>query len=91
MKSPVKSPAPALRRAPAATYFRAEIEKAEAAGLAREDMTLRLTLNDVNQLRRDASLPVEDISFTGGVMRYLGVRIEQGGVAASVLVGPDGE
>jgi hypothetical protein len=74
------------QRAVAAIHFRAEIEKAEAEGVAREDMTLRLTLNDVNQLRRDASLAVADISFAGGVMRYLGVKVEQGGVGQSVLV-----
>jgi len=52
-------------------------------------MTLHLTLNDVNQLRRDATLPVADLSFAGGVMRFLGVRVEQGGVSTSVLLGPD--
>jgi hypothetical protein len=69
----------------AAVHFRAEIEKAEAEGVARADMTLRLTLNDVNQLRRDRTLPVADISFAGGEMRYLGVKVEQGGVPESVL------
>lgn len=82
----MKAPTPTLRRPPAAVHFRTEIEKAEADGVSREDMTLRLTLNDVTQLRRDHSLPVADISFTGGVMRFLGVKIEQGGVAESVLV-----
>lgn len=77
--------ASASRRAVAAVHFRTEIEKAEAEGVAREDMTLRLTLNDVNQLRRDNNLPVADISYAGGVMRYLGVKIEQGGVAESML------
>jgi hypothetical protein len=75
----------AARRATASVHFRSEIEKAEADGVAREDMTLRLTLNDVNQLRRDQSLPVADLSFAGGVMRYLGVKVEQGGVSASTL------
>lgn len=72
------------RGAPA-EIFRREIEKAEAAGVAREDMTLRLTLNDADRLRRDRSLAVADISFADGVMRFIGVRVEQGGVAASVL------
>ncbi|MDB5447664.1 MAG: hypothetical protein JWQ97_2981 [Phenylobacterium sp.] len=75
----------------ASAHFRGEIEKAEAAGVAREDMTLRLTLSDVNQLRRDGTLAVADISFTGGVMRYLGVKVEQGGVPASVLSRPEPE
>ena len=48
-------------------------------------MLLRLTFGDVSQLKRDTSLAVEDISFAGGVMRFLGVRIEQGGVVESVL------
>jgi len=81
----MKSPSSPARRAVAAIHFRNEIEKAEAAGVARKDMTLRLTLSDVNQLRRDANLALTDISFTGGVMRYLGVKVEQGGVAESVL------
>ena len=48
-------------------------------------MLLRLTFGDVSQLKRDASLALEDVSFAGGVMRFLSVRIEQGGVAESVL------
>jgi hypothetical protein len=72
-------------RAAASVHFRTEIEKAESQGVAREDMTLHLTLNDVNQLRRDQSLPVADLSFAGGVMRYLGVKVEQGGVPESML------
>jgi hypothetical protein len=78
------SPQPASRAAVAAR-FRAEILKAEAEGVAREDMTLRLTLRDASQLRRDATLPVADISYAGGVMRYLGVKVEPGGVAESEL------
>lgn len=73
------------RRKPPGIRFRAEIEAAEAEGIAREDMTLRLTLTDVTHLKRDRDLPVTDISFAGGVMRYLGVKVEQGGVAESVL------
>ena len=48
-------------------------------------MLLRLTFGDVSQLKRDASLALEDVSFAGGVMRFLGVQIEQGGVVESVL------
>ena len=73
------------RRASAASHFGDEISKAEAQGVNREDMTLHLTLSDVNQLRRDRSLPVAAISFADGVMRYLGVKIEQGGVTLSIL------
>ena len=94
MKAPVKAsslkapPLPARRAAPA-IHFRGEIEKAEAAGFARDDMVLRLTLTDVSKLKRDASLAVADISFSGGAMRFLGVRVEGGGVAESVLQHPE--
>jgi hypothetical protein len=78
-------PRPASSAQTVAVRFRQDIEHAEARGVARVDMTLKLTLGDVNKLRRDRSLPVADISFAGGVMRYLGVAIDQGGVAESSL------
>lgn len=81
----MKSPSPKARLQDAATYFRSEIEKAEAAGAAREDMLLRLTLSDVSRLRRDRNLAVTDISFIDGVMRFLGVKVDEGNVSASVL------
>ena len=81
----MKRPPSAPPRLPAAAHFRKEIEKAEASGVLREDMTLELTLSDASHLRRDRSLAVTDISFAGGAMRFLGVRIREGGVAASVL------
>lgn len=73
------------RRKPPGPRFRTEIEAAAAEGVALEAMTLRLTLSDVSALKRDRDLPVTDISFAGGVMRYLGVKVEQGGVTESVL------
>lgn len=82
-----KSSAPARRISPAGR-FRGQIEAAEAAGIARDDMTLRLTLGDVHLLKRDPGLALADISFAGGVMRFLGVKIEQGGVAESMLDRP---
>jgi hypothetical protein len=77
-------PQPA-RRKPAGQHFRNEIEAAEAQGVGRDVMTLRLTLSDVSALKRDRSLAVEDISFADGVMRYLGVKVESGGVPESTL------
>lgn len=78
-------PRTSTRRASAAVHFRDEIVRAEARGARREDMTLHLTLNDANQLRRDRSLAVADIRFADGTMHYLGVKIEQGGISVSVL------
>ncbi len=65
--------------------FRTQIETAIADGVPLEDMTLRLTLRDTQLLTRDPATPVADISFTGGVMRFIGVKVEKGGVSDSVL------
>jgi hypothetical protein len=65
--------------------FRTEIESAVAEGVAREDMILRLTLGDVNRLTRDPKTPLADINYAGGVMRFLGVKVEKGGVSESTL------
>ena len=46
---------------------------------------LRLTLRDANLLTRDPLTPVADIQFADGVMRFLGVRVERGGVTVSAL------
>lgn len=84
----MKTPASRAKPLSAASRLRNFIEAAEVDGVAREDMTLRLTFADDNQLKRDGSLALEDISFKGGIMRYLGVRIERGGVRESVLEHP---
>ncbi|MBU1376629.1 MAG: hypothetical protein KKE02_11850 [Alphaproteobacteria bacterium] len=70
---------------PPAARFRTQIDAAIVDGVNISDMTLRLTLTDLTKLKRDATVPLADISFTGGVMRYLGVKVEQGGVTESVL------
>ena len=77
--------APPHRQASPDIRFRAQIEAALADGVELSDMTLRLTLRDANLLTRDPKTPVADISFAGGEMRFLGVKVEQGGVAESVL------
>ena len=81
----MRKPPYVARRDSPANVFRKEIEKAEAEGIARDQMVLQFTLNDVNHLKRDGSLAITDISFADGVMRYLGVRIEEGAVTKSVL------
>lgn len=48
-------------------------------------MTLRLTLRDASLLARDRTTPVADIRYQEGVMHFLGVQVEAGGVAASTL------
>jgi hypothetical protein len=58
---------------------------AVAVRRSRADMTLQLTFSDAQQLKRDSSLALADISFTDGVMRFVGVKVEQGGVTVSTL------
>jgi hypothetical protein len=65
--------------------FRAAIVQAELDGVAKAQMTLRLTLRDESELKRDRSIPVEEISFIDGEMRFLGVKVTPGGVAVSTL------
>ena len=65
--------------------FRTAIEKAEAEGGRRDEMVLRLTSRDAADLKRDKTVAVSDISFAGGVMRFLGVKVVQGGLEASRL------
>jgi hypothetical protein len=84
----MSKPPPSKRRASAAVHLRGEIERAEAEGVSRDSMTLRLTYGDVYQLKRDPDLALADISFADGVMRFLGVKVEQGGVAESCLQHP---
>ncbi|HXA39273.1 MAG TPA: hypothetical protein VNW53_09750 [Phenylobacterium sp.] len=76
---------PARRRGSAAEEARLAIETAEADGVARKDMTLRMTLRDVSELKRDPKVATADISFGADGMHYLGVAVEAGGVVQSNL------
>jgi hypothetical protein len=80
-----KLPPPPRKTGSPDSRFRGQIEAALADGVMLEDMTLRLTLRDTQLLTRDQATPVADISFTGGVMRFLGVKVEKGGVTDSTL------
>ena len=84
MKAQVQS-SPAAKRPTPGVTFRQQIEAAVQSGADQESLTLRLTCLDASYLKRDRTLAVSDISFTGGVMRFLGVKVEQG-VEASELV-----
>ena len=84
--STANAPKPARRRGTAAEEARMAIEQAEADGVARDAMTLRMTLRDASELKRDPKVAVADITFGEGGMRYLGVAVDQGGgVTQSIL------
>jgi hypothetical protein len=68
-----------------ASRFRTEILQAAAEGVDLGQLALHLTLGDVELLKRDRAIPVADISFAGGTMRYLGVTVVKGNVPASEL------
>lgn len=78
MSKTVTPPSPAV-------LFRREIETAIAGGASAKTMTLRLTLKDSRRLRRDDAVPLDQISYANGEMRYLGVRVLEGGVTVSAL------
>jgi hypothetical protein len=85
MTSSPHAPKPARRRGTAAEEARLAIDQAEADGVSREAMTLRMTLRDVSELKRDPKVPMADISYGADGMRYLGVAVDQGGVTQSTL------
>ena len=68
--------------------LRDEVAQALADGVAADDMTLHLTLGDASNMRRDRSIPIEDISFSDGEMRLLGVKVQSGGILQSGLERP---
>jgi hypothetical protein len=76
---------PSRRRGSAAEEARMAIEAADADGVKRSAMTLRMTLRDVSELKRDPKVAMADISYSADGMRYLGVAVDQGGVTQSTL------
>lgn len=81
------APAPPVPQVPTAVQYRGEIEAAFRDGLAPEELTLRLTYRAADSLRRDRSVPDDDISYANGQMRFLGVAVVAG-VEASALEKP---
>lgn len=86
MQPDIPSPRPLpLERGSRIDTFRKAIEAAERDGVERGAMTLRLTLRDATMIRRDNTIPLDDISFSDGEMKVLKVRVISGGIPESVL------
>ena len=83
--SPTSHTKPTRRRGSSAEEARLVIEQADADGVKRKVMTLRMTLRDASELKRDPKVPMADISYRDGEMTYLGVAVEQGGVTSTTL------
>lgn len=66
--------------------LRSAIAKAVDEGAALDTLVLRLSRRNESNLRRDSSVAEEEISFVGGVMRFLGVRVENAPDGLSTLV-----
>jgi hypothetical protein len=61
------------------------IAAAERDGCKPDAMLLHLTLGDASELKRDRSVAVHEISFSEEGMKFLGVKVVQGGVTVSSL------
>ena len=61
------------------------IATAQAEGVKPGKMLMRLTLGDAADLKRDPSVALHEISFKDGEMRFLGVKVAEGGVTNSSL------
>ena len=83
--SPTSHTKPTRRRGSSAEEARLVIEQADADGVKRKVMTLRMTLRDASELKRDPKVPMADISYRDGEMTYLGVAVDQGGVTSTTL------
>ena len=77
-KTPMPTEAPARR-------FGREIGDAVASGVPVDELTLHLTLMDASKVKRDPDLPLDHISCSSDGMRFLGVRVVEGGVRTSSL------
>jgi hypothetical protein len=70
---------------PPAERFRRAIAQAESEGVEKAAMVLRLTRGDEAKLKRDPRVATDEISFLGGEMRFLGVKVACGSVVESAL------
>jgi hypothetical protein len=69
----------------AITELRAAIAEAEVAGTDRNALVLHLTHRDASLFKRSPAVAQDEISFLGGEMRFLGVKVEVGSVTVSAL------
>ncbi len=80
-----KPMSPSAARVPTAAGFRQAIAQAESDGIDKKKMTLRVTMRDESELKRDRTVRVDEISFKDGEMRFLGVKVVSGGITSSTL------
>ena len=69
------------------TALRGLISDADGQGADRAGLLLNLTHRDAALLKRSPAVAMDEISFLGGEMRFLGVKVEVGAVTVSALSG----
>lgn len=67
--------------------LRGIIADADSQGADRAELLLHLTHRDAALLKRSPAVALDEISFLGGEMRFLGVKVEVGAVTVSALSG----
>ncbi|MFO1015639.1 MAG: hypothetical protein U1E50_17940 [Caulobacteraceae bacterium] len=73
-----------------AVEFADLVQAAIADGEAPDGLALALTLRDESEMKRNRAIGLSDISFAGGQMRFLGVRVLRSpGLQSALLRGED--
>ena len=72
-------------RGPTIEDLRAAVTKAEADGVSRDTMLLRLTFRDESLIKRSPEVGLDEVSFIDGEMRFVGVRVKVGNIPLSLL------
>lgn len=76
---------PVNTRGPTIEDLRNAVAKAEADGVSRDTMLLRLTFRDESLIKRSPDVGLDEVSFIEGQMRFVGVRVVVGNIPLSVL------
>lgn len=72
-------------KSPVINNLRQAVAEAEAAGGDRRSMILHLTAGDAALIKRSRDVAADEVRFVDGVMYFLGIRAEIGGVTTSSL------
>nr|QQZ48859.1 hypothetical protein JKL49_16320 [Phenylobacterium glaciei] len=70
-------------RGPTIEDLRAAVAKAEADGVSRDTMLLRLTFRDESLIKRSPEVGLDEVSFIDGEMRFVGVRVKVGNIPSA--------
>ena len=83
--SKAQKAAPGFPRGLTIEELRDAIAKAEAEGISRDTMILRLTFRDESLIKRSPEVGLDEVSFVEGQMRFMGVKVVVGNIPISGL------